>query len=51
VLRNGRRALPKALSGRIRGRLRRALNDLATTVERTATIVAQTRSRLAGQIP
>jgi hypothetical protein len=51
VLRNGRRALPKALSGRMRGRLRRALNELATTAERTATIVAQTRSRLAGQLP
>ena len=51
VLRNGRRALPKALTGRMRGRLRRALNDLATTVERTAKIVAQTRSRLAGQLP
>jgi IS5 family transposase len=51
VLRNGRRALPKALTGRMRGRLRRALNDLATTVERTGKIVAQTRSRLAGQLP
>jgi len=51
VLRNGRRALPKALSGRMRGRLRRALNDLATTAERTAKVVAQTRSRLAGQLP
>ena len=50
VLRNGRRALPKALTGRMRGRLRRALNDLARTVERTAKIVAQTRSRLAGQL-
>ena len=27
VLRNGRRALPKALSGRMRGRLRRALGE------------------------
>jgi transposase, IS5 family len=51
VLRNGRRALPKALSGRMRGRLRRALDELAVTIERTATIVAQTRSRLAGQMP
>jgi IS5 family transposase len=51
VLRNGRRALPKALSGRVRGRLRRALDELAVTIERTATIVAQTRSRLAGQLP
>ena len=51
VLRNGRRALPKALSGRVRGRLRRALAELTVTIERTATIVAQTRSRLAGQLP
>ena len=29
VLRNGRRALPKALTGRMRGRLRRALDELA----------------------
>ena len=49
VARNGRRALPKAISGRMRGRLRRALDELAVTVGRTATIVAQTRSRLAGQ--
>ena len=41
VLRNGRRALPAALSGRMRGRLRRALDELAVTIERTATIVAQ----------
>jgi transposase, IS5 family len=51
VLRNGRQALPKALSGRMRGRLRRALDELAVTIGRTATIVAQTRSRLAGQMP
>ena len=51
VVRNGRRALPKALSGRMRGRLRRALDELAVTIGRTATIVAQTRSRLAGQLP
>jgi transposase, IS5 family len=51
VLRNGRRALPKALSGRVRGRLRRACDELAVTIERTATIVAQTRTRLAGQVP
>ena len=35
----------------MRGRLRRALDDLAVTIERTAKIVAQTRSRLAGQLP
>ena len=51
VLRNGRRAVPRALSGRVRGRLRRALNELAVTIERTATIVAQARTRLAGQTP
>jgi transposase, IS5 family len=51
VLRNGRRALPKALSGRMRGRLRRALDQLAVTIERTGKIVAQTRTRLAGQAP
>jgi transposase, IS5 family len=51
VLRNGRRAVPKALSGRMRGRLRRALNELAVTIERTGTVVAQARTRLAGQTP
>ena len=51
VLRNGRRAVPKAVSGRMRGRLRRALDDLAVTIGRTAQIVAQTRSRLAGRTP
>jgi transposase, IS5 family len=51
VLRNGRRAVPKALSGRVRGRLRRALDELATAAERTRKIVAQTRTRLAGQVP
>jgi IS5 family transposase len=51
VLRNGRRALPKAISGRVRGRLRRALDELAVTIERTAKVIAQTRTRLAGQAP
>ena len=51
VLRNGRRAVKKALSGRMRGRLARALGELAVTIERTAQVVAQTRSRLAGQLP
>jgi hypothetical protein len=51
VVRNGRRAVPKALSGRVRGRLTRALAELAVTIERTATIVAQARTRLAGQAP
>jgi IS5 family transposase len=51
VLRNGRRALPRAIGGRVRGRLRRALDELAVTIERATMIVAQTRSRLAGQMP
>jgi transposase, IS5 family len=51
VVRNGRRAVPRALSGRMRGRLRHALKELATTIERTATIVAQARTRLAGKVP
>ena len=51
VLRNGRRSIPKALSGRMRGRLRRALGELAVTIGRTATVTAQARSRLAGQMP
>jgi IS5 family transposase len=51
VVRNGRRAVPRALSGRMRGRLVRALNELATTIGRTASIVAQARIRLAGQVP
>jgi transposase, IS5 family len=51
VLRNGRRAVPHALSGRMRGRLRRALGELAVTIERTAMIVTQVRTRLAGQMP
>jgi len=51
VLRNGRRAIKKAIGGRVRGRLVRALDELAVAIERTATIVAQTRSRLAGQLP
>jgi IS5 family transposase len=51
VLRNGRRALPRTLTGRMRGRLRRALNELAVTIGRTATAQAQARSRLGGQMP
>jgi IS5 family transposase len=51
VLCNGRRAVPKALSGRMRGRLRRALDELAVTMERTSAIITQTRTRLAGQTP
>jgi len=51
VLRNGRRAVPKALGGRVRGRLRRALNELAVAIGRTGQVVAQARTRLAGQVP
>jgi len=51
VLRNGRRAVPKAISGRVRGRLVRALDELAVTIGRTAQVVAQARTRLAGQTP
>src|SRR5204863_5275030 len=51
VLRNSRRAVGRALSGRMRGRLRRALGELAVTIGRTVTVVAQARSRLAGQMP
>ena len=51
VLRNGRRAAGKALSGQMRGRLRRALEEQAVTIERTGTIITQTRTRLAGQTP
>jgi IS5 family transposase len=51
VLRNGRRAVGQALSGRMRGRLRRALKELAVTIDRTATIVTQARTRQAGQMP
>jgi IS5 family transposase len=48
-LRNARRALRTA-TGRRAGRLR-AVNDLAATLRTTATVVAQTRSRLAGVVP
>jgi IS5 family transposase len=51
VLRNGRRAVPKAIGGRVRGRLRRALDELTVTIERAGTVVAQARTRLAGQTP
>jgi IS5 family transposase len=51
VLRNGRRAAKKALSGRVRGQLVRALGELAVAIERTAQVVAQARARLAGQMP
>lgn len=50
VVRNGRRAARKA-SGQTRGRLRRALAELDTLAQRTARVVAQTRTRLAGGTP
>jgi transposase, IS5 family len=50
VLRNARRALATA-TGRRAGQLRRAIDDLARTLQRTATVVTQTRSRLAGVMP
>ena len=48
--RNARRALAKA-TGRRAGQLRRAVDELATTLQRTTTVLAQTRSRLAGVMP
>ena len=49
VVRNARRALRTSpVRG---GRLRRAVNDLDTLLERTRRVVAQTRSRLAGVMP
>jgi IS5 family transposase len=50
VVRNGRRAARKA-SGQVKGRLRRAINELDTLVQRTVKVVAQTRTRLAGGTP
>ncbi len=50
VLRNARRALRTA-TGRRAGRLRRAVDELAATLATTATVVTQTRSRLAGVMP
>ena len=48
VLGNARRALVTA-TGRVKGRLRRAVNELTALVERTRFVVAQTRRRLAGE--
>jgi transposase, IS5 family len=50
VLRNARRALRKS-TGRVQGRLRRAIDELAIVIDRAAGIVAQTRLRLAGGKP
>ena len=43
--------LRDAVAGRRRGRLRRAVNDLADLLEATRRIAAQTRQRLAGSTP
>ncbi|MGO9159620.1 MAG: ISNCY family transposase [Streptosporangiaceae bacterium] len=43
--------LRDAAAGRLRGRLRRAVNDLAALLEATKTITAQARQRLAGTMP
>jgi transposase, IS5 family len=50
VLRNARRGLRSATGARA-GRLRRAVNDLDTLLQRTQQVVAQTRSRLTGVMP
>ena len=50
VVRNARRKLRTA-TGRRRGQLHRALNDLATLLHRTRRVADQTRSRLAGVMP
>jgi transposase, IS5 family len=50
ILDNARRAL-RRVAGRVRGRLRRAIDELATTVQASRRIVAQTRRRLAGEKP
>jgi IS5 family transposase len=50
VLRNARHALPR-VSGRARGQLRRAINELAVMIHRTSTVIAQARTRLAGGKP
>jgi IS5 family transposase len=50
VMRNARRGLTTA-TGRRRGRLHRAINDLSVLVQRTGQVISQTRSRLAGVMP
>jgi IS5 family transposase len=50
VLANARRALHNA-TGRARGRLRRAVNELTTVLGRTERVITQTRQRLAGNKP
>jgi IS5 family transposase len=46
VMRNARRALAG-----LTGRLRRAIDELATTIEPTGQVVAPTRLRLSGRKP
>lgn len=50
VVRNGKRALPKA-TGHVKGQLRRALDELSSTLELIDKLLAQTRVRLAGDTP
>jgi transposase, IS5 family len=50
VIRNGRRALATT-TGRTRGQLRRALDELDTTLQRADRVIGQTRTRLSGQLP
>ena len=50
VLRNARRAL-RTTTGRRGGQLRRAVHELATTIQATTLVAAQARSRLAGVMP
>ena len=50
VVCNARRAL-RTVTGQRRGQLRRAVDDLNTLLTRTARVVEQTRSRLAGVMP
>jgi transposase, IS5 family len=50
VLQNARRALTRT-TGRSKGRLRRAVNELAVLIARTGTVIIQARIRLAGGKP
>lgn len=51
VVRNGRRGLRRITDGRLRGRCRRALDELEATVQRAIRIADQTQTRLAGVAP
>jgi transposase, IS5 family len=50
VVRNARRAL-RRVTGQTKGQLHRALDELDTTLQRTQRVVAQTRTRLGGEVP